>query len=152
MKFQWASIMKPPKGGGFIAIIMAAALAGCAAPMAAGTDDGLVSQTRVTMPLAGSPFESVCRLQIRRTIKPSGIILGFSIRRVDFGSAVLIDGRYLLTAGHSLFEGSTTVKHVDVTCGVQDVRTVEPQERALPSQTILARGFTGLPSSLAISP
>ena len=70
------------------------------------------AQAAVTAIPSGSPLESVCHLKTRRTFH----LLGFGWSK-NTGSGVLYKGRYIITAGHNIFQDFTNLKAISVQCG-----------------------------------
>ena len=108
---------------------IALALAASAALSAQTVAPPDVEQTAVTGPTQGTVLENVCHLSSKRFPWGGGL-----------GSAVLFEGRYLLTAGHNIYQDISRLTKVEVRCGVTAANTAIPCDRD-PSCHEVARGW-----------
>lgn len=117
-----------------MALVPAFLAAGHAAPGAANPVP--VEQERVTEDPAGTIFENLCHLTIERKVL-------FFTRRYT-GSAVLYQGRYLLTAGHNVYQDNSRVRKIEVRCGVLDARSRPLPDAVVTGDDVLdASGYDG---------
>lgn len=100
----------------------------------------LNQQSPVSEPFANPAFESVCHLSIKRRVA-----LLFSASYT--GSAVLYRGRYLLTAGHNVYQDRSRIRAVTVRCGDANARRGAIDEVIAPWQAIDASDYQGGPFS-----
>lgn len=92
--------------------ISAQTVDGPAAKIRYSVEDRQKAQPKIP---SGSPLESVCHLKTRRTFH----LLGFGWSR-NTGSGVLYKDRYIITAGHNIFQDFTNLKSISVQCGTTD--------------------------------
>jgi V8-like Glu-specific endopeptidase len=105
------------------------AMAGVASPL----PDQLNRQISVSEPFADPAFESVCHLFIRRK--------AFLFSPKYTGTAVLYRGRYLLTAGHNVYQDHSKIAGVDVRCGSADATAGKIDETIAEWQALDASDF-----------
>lgn len=96
----------------------------------------LNAQTPVATPIVDRAFESVCHLHIKRRV---AVIFGAKYT----GSAVLYRGRYLLTAGHNVYQDHSRIRRVAVRCGSAAAQSAPIDETVAPWQAIAASGYDG---------
>lgn len=90
----------------------AIALAATGAVWAQTDAPAKVGQTPVAGPVAGTLMENVCHLSTARFPWGGGSSTG-----------VLFEGRYILTAGHNIYQDISRLKRVTVRCGVTTARS-----------------------------
>ncbi len=117
--------------------IFALSLAGLL-PGAAQGSDPLNQQQPVAEPFNDPVYEGVCHLYIRRRV---GLV--FTLKFT--GSAVLYRGRYLLTAGHNVYQDHSRIRDVAVRCGNADARHAKVDEVIERWQALDASGYDGSP-------
>ena len=100
----------------------------------------LNQQQAVSEPFADPIFESVCHLKIRRRV-------ALFFHSTYTGSAVLYRGRYLLTAGHNVYQDRSAIASIEVRCGSANARKAPIDEKVEAWQTIDASGYAGSPFS-----
>ena len=88
-----------------------------------------VEQTAVTGPTQGTILENVCHLTSTRFPWGGGT-----------SSAVLFEGRYLLTAGHNVFQDRSRLIKVEIRCGVTKAQAQIPCNQD-PACHEVARGW-----------
>ncbi|MDG2534729.1 serine protease [Sphingomonas sp. HITSZ_GF] len=96
----------------------------------------LNEQVRVSPPIADPALQNVCHLWIRRRI-------ALIFARNYTGSAVLYRGRYLITAGHNVYQDRSRIRSVTVRCGAMDARTATIDETIEPWQALDASAYDG---------
>lgn len=116
--------------------VMSVVLAGGFAFEAAAGN--LKPQVKVGAPVDDAALRSVCHLSIKRRV---ALLFG----RAYTGSAVLYRGRYLLTAGHNVYQDNSRIRSVEVRCGASDARTEMFHEKIEPWQVLDASGYDGDP-------
>lgn len=99
-----------------------------------------VEQQPVTQSTTGSVLANVCHLKIFRKYM-------FINLRPFTGSAVLYRGRYLLTAGHNVYQDKSKVRKIEVRCGVLHADATPPEDIVTGEQVIDASGYDGDPFS-----
>lgn len=97
----------------------------------------LVVQVPVAAPRIDPELDNVCHLWIRRK---AALVL----RPKFTGSAVLYRGRYLLTAGHNVYQDRSSVRGIEVRCAVADARAAPAQEAVEAWQAMDATGYNGI--------
>lgn len=106
-----------------------------------GTAQSANEQMQVLNGGADPAFANVCHLAITRRV--------FAFFKMSFtGTAVLYRGRYLLTAGHNVYQDNSRIKSVEVRCGAGQARNVQVNEVIEPWQAIDATGYDGAPFAL----
>ena len=116
-------------------VLLAAAVLVANTPLAAGAQV-LQQQVRATQPFSDPAYDSLCHLYIKRRVA-----LFFTPKYT--GSAVLYRGRYLLTAGHNVYQDNSSIRSVEVRCGVGDASTASLTETIEPWQALDASDYTG---------
>ena len=94
-------------------------------------------QEQVTAIEPGSALESVCHLWTQRKV-----FLGIFAKRYT-GSAVLYKGRYLITAGHNIYQDKSDLKSIEVRCGTARAREVAFQQWIDGDNSLDAQGYVG---------
>lgn len=115
-----------------VAVIPAFTAVACASVPPQNFND----QVPVAKPFDDAAFESVCHLFSRRR----GPL--FFISKWN-GSAVLYRGRYLLTAGHNVHKGRSSVESIEVVCGTTTATDGQYVEKIESWQAIDATGYDG---------
>jgi len=133
MAQNWRKTAVAMRRMAFVPVLLAA---GYAVPgLAAGE---LVEQQRVTDDPAGTIFENLCHLTIERKL--------LFFKRRYTGSAILYRGRYLLTAGHNVYQDNSRVRKIEVRCGVLDARNRPTPDAVVTGDDMLdASGYKGKP-------
>lgn len=111
-----------------------------AIPAISAAELPLRQQIRVKLPSLDPAFESICHVLITRRV-------AFFFTRIYTGSAVLYRERYLLTAGHNVYQDRSHIRQVEVRCGVGDAETVAAGETIAGWQALDADGYRGKPFS-----
>lgn len=112
-----------------------ALLVGCAAFQLAAPPGPIGRQSRITAAVAGTAMENLCQLTVRR-----GALLGL-VGSTYNSSAVLYQGRFLLTAAHNVYGGS--LRSIDVRCGTADASSGPVTAHILPDATAYAASYRG---------
>nr|WP_281127298.1 serine protease [Sphingomonas sp. AR_OL41] len=96
----------------------------------------LIEQQLVTDASRDSAFDSVCHILIKRRILfvPAGAWTG---------TAVLYKGRYLLTAGHNVYQDRSSIASISVRCGAAEPAGLPVHEVVANWQMLDATGYTG---------
>lgn len=118
------------------ALMLAAILGFGSACASAPLMEDPVVQMPVAAPRDDPELDNVCHLWIRRQA-------ALVFRPKFTGSAVLYRGRYLLTAGHNVYQDRSSIRGMDVRCGVADARAEPASETIEPWQAMDAAGFDG---------
>lgn len=118
---------------GAIAVFVSAM---AAPPRFSAAAENLNRQLPVSEPFLDPVFESICHLWIKRRAA-----LFWTPKFT--GSAVLYRGRYLLTAGHNVYQDKSRIREVQVRCGNANARSSTIDEAIAPWQAIDASGYDG---------